>query len=176
MRSPAVPYAGSSGAGRALPATPPPTPTRSRGGWTTLTYAEASQRVLEIAAGFAALGLEPGESVALMMVNSSEHVLADLGAVHAGGVRCTVYSTFAPDQIAFVADDVGARIAVLGGPAELARWEPVLGELPGLRKIIMLEGAPDGDDRFMSLAGLPGPGPRARSPPTRPRSRPAGGR
>ena len=120
------------------------------GGWATLTYAEARGRVLEIAAGFAALGLEPGESVAMMMVNRSEHVLADLGAVHAGGVGCTVYSTFAPDQIAFVADDVGARIAVLGGPAELARWAPVLDRLPGLRKIIMLEGAPGDDERFMS--------------------------
>ncbi len=120
------------------------------GGWATLTYAEARGRVLEIAAGFAALGLEPGESVAMMMVNRSEHVLADLGAVHAGGVGCTVYSTFAPDQIAFVADDVGARIAVLGGPAELARWAPVLDRLPGLRKIIMLEGAPGDDERFMA--------------------------
>ncbi|MEV4477545.1 AMP-dependent synthetase/ligase [Nonomuraea sp. NPDC049504] len=118
-------------------------------GWRTLTYAEARTRVLEIAAGFAALGLRPGEPVALMMVNRSEHVLADLGAVHAGGVGCTIYSTFAPDQIAFVAGDVGARYAVLGGPAELARWEPVLDRLDGLRKIIMLDGAPAGD-RFMT--------------------------
>src|SRR5690606_32610696 len=118
-------------------------------GWSTLTYAEARRRVLEIAAGFAALGLEPGDAVALMMVNRSEHVLADLGAVHAGGVGCTIYSTFAPEQVAFVAGDVNAKIAVIGGPAELARWEPSLDELPDLRKIIMQEGAPDGD-RFMS--------------------------
>ncbi|SEH00762.1 long-chain acyl-CoA synthetase [Nonomuraea solani] len=120
-------------------------------GWSTLTYGQARERVLEIAAAFAALGLEPGESVALMMVNRSEHVLADLGAVHAGGVGCTVYSTFAPDQIAFVAGDVGAKYAVLGGPAELARWEPVLDRLGDLRKIIMLEGAPAGE-RFMTWA------------------------
>ena len=120
------------------------------GGWSTLTYSQARQRVLEIAAGFAALGLEPGEAVALMMVNRSEHVLADLGAVHAGGVSCSVYSTFAPEQVAFVAGDVAARIAVLGGPADLARWEPVLDELPGLRKVVVLEGAPAGDDRFVS--------------------------
>ncbi|GAA2207853.1 AMP-dependent synthetase/ligase [Nonomuraea monospora] len=118
-------------------------------GWRTLSYGQARERVLEIAAAFIALGLEPGEAVALMMVNRSEHVLADLGAVHAGGVGCTVYSTFAPDQIAFVADNVGARYAVLGGPADLARWEPVLDRLDGLRKIIVLEGAPAGD-RFMS--------------------------
>ncbi|SEL97643.1 AMP-dependent synthetase/ligase [Nonomuraea pusilla] len=122
-------------------------------GWATLTYAEARQRVLEIAAGFAALGLEPGDAVALMMVNRSEHVLADLGAVHAGGVGCTVYATFAPDQIAYVAADVGARYAVLGGPADLARWRPALDRLDGLRKVVMLEGAPD-DERFLSWQDL----------------------
>ncbi|WP_061292541.1 AMP-dependent synthetase/ligase [Herbidospora cretacea] len=113
----------------------------SADGWSTLTYREARQRVLEIAAGFAALGVDPGDSVALMMVNRSEHVLADLGAVHAGAIPCSVYATFAPDQIAYVANDVGAKVVVLGGPAEFARWQPVLGELPGLEKIIMLEGA-----------------------------------
>ncbi|MEV5891225.1 AMP-dependent synthetase/ligase [Nonomuraea fuscirosea] len=120
-------------------------------GWRTLTYGQARERILEIAAAFAALGLQPGEAVALMMVNRSEHVLADLGAVHAGGVGCTVYSTFASEQIEFVAGDVGARFAVLGGPADLARWEPVLDRLDGLRKIIMVEDAPEGD-RFMSWA------------------------
>ncbi|GGO23492.1 long-chain acyl-CoA synthetase [Microbispora rosea subsp. aerata] len=119
-------------------------------GWTTLTYAEARERVLKIAAGYAALGLRPGDAVALMLVNRSEHVLADLGAVHAGAVPCSVYATFAPEQVAYVARDVGARIAVLGGPADLARWEPILGELPALTRIIMIEGAPEDDERFLS--------------------------
>ncbi|MEU6411109.1 AMP-dependent synthetase/ligase [Microbispora sp. NPDC046933] len=119
-------------------------------GWTTLTYAEARARVLQIAAGYAALGLRPGDAVALMLVNRSEHVLADLGAVHAGAVPCSVYATFAPEQIAYVARDVGARIAVLGGPDDLARWEPILAELPALTRIVMLEGAPEGDERFLS--------------------------
>ncbi|GAA3113130.1 AMP-dependent synthetase/ligase [Planomonospora alba] len=120
------------------------------GGWTTLTYAEARRRVLQIAAAFAALGVEPGDTVALMMVNRSEHVLADLGAVHAGAASCSVYATFTPDQVAFVAGDVGAKVAVLGGRAELARWEPILDELPRLTRIVMLQDAPAGDDRFMA--------------------------
>ncbi|MFD0664209.1 AMP-dependent synthetase/ligase [Thermocatellispora tengchongensis] len=114
-----------------------------------MTYGQARGRVLEIAAAFAAIGVEPGDAVALMMVNRSEHVLADLGAVHAGATPCSVYSTFAPEQIAFVVSDVGARVAVLGGPDDLARWEPVLDRLTRVEKIVLLEGAPDGD-RFMS--------------------------
>ena len=116
-------------------------------GWQSLTWAQARQRVLEIAAGFAALGLAPGERVALMLPNRSEHVLADLGAVHAGGLGVTLYATLAPEQIAFVAGDCGARIAVLDGAAELARWRPVLEQLPAITKIIVRDPAacPAGD-------------------------------
>ena len=84
-----------------------------------------------VAAGFAALGLQPGERVALMLPNRLEHVLADFGAVHAGGVPVTFYATLAADQIGYMAADCDARIAVLDGAAELARWQPVLASLPG---------------------------------------------
>ncbi|MBO3748703.1 long-chain fatty acid--CoA ligase [Streptosporangiaceae bacterium NEAU-GS5] len=116
-------------------------------GWVTLTFGQAREKVLAIAAGFVALGLQPGDAVALMMVNRSEHVLADLGALHAGALPCSVYSTFAPEQVAFVAGDVKARVAVLGGAGELARWSDALA---GLDKVIMLDGAPEGDDKFIS--------------------------
>ena len=106
-------------------------------GWQSLTWSQARQLVLEIAAGFAALGLAPGERVALMLPNRSEHVLADLGAVHAGGLGVTLYATLASEQIAFVAADCDARIAVLDGAGELARWQPILEQLPGIRKVIV---------------------------------------
>jgi long-subunit acyl-CoA synthetase (AMP-forming) len=115
--------------------------------WDTLTWAQTRQRVLELAAGFAALGLAPGERVALMLPNRTEHVLADLAAVHAGGLGVTFYATLAPDQIAFIAADCDARIAVLDGASQLGRWRQVLDKLPGLRKIIVVDEAacPAGD-------------------------------
>ncbi|MFB4318615.1 AMP-dependent synthetase/ligase [Actinomadura sp. 21ATH] len=120
--------------------------------WNTLTWADVRRRARETAAGFAALGLAPGDFVALMMPNRSEHVLADLGAVHAGGVPTTVYATLAADQIAFVAADCAARYAVLDGRDQLDRWLPALDRLPELRKIIVVDAAavPAGDDRFLS--------------------------
>jgi long-chain acyl-CoA synthetase len=111
--------------------------TEAGDGWQTLTWAQTRQQVLELAAGFTALGLAPGERVALMLPNRTEHVLADLGAVHAGGLGVTFYATLAPEQVAFVAGDCNARIAVVDGAGELARWQPVLDQLPGLKKIIV---------------------------------------
>ena len=123
--------------------------------WQTLTWAEARQQVLELAAGFAALGLAKGERVALMLPNRTEHVLADLGAVHAGGIPVTIYATLAADQIAYVAGDCDARIAVLDGTAELPRWQQILDRLPGLEKIVVLDPAacPAGD-RYLTWAAF----------------------
>ena len=117
------------------------------GPWQTITWAQTRQHALELAAGFVELGLQPGERVALMMPNRVEHVLADLGVVHAGGVPVTFYATLAADQIGYVAADCEATIAVLDGASELARWQAVLTGLPGLRKIIVRDGAacPAGD-------------------------------
>ena len=122
-------------------------------GWQSLTWSQVRQRVLEVAAGFAAVGLAPGERVALMLPNRSEHVLADLGAVHAGGLGVTLYATLASEQIAYVAADCDARIAVLDGAGELGRWRPILEQLPGIKKIIVRDPAacPAGD-RYMTWA------------------------
>ena len=116
----------------------------------TLTWGETRRDVLRIASAFVALGLEPGDVVALMMPNRTEHVLADLGAVHAGGTPTTLYATLAPEQVAYVAGNCDARYAVLDGRDQLDRWLPVLSELPSLRKVIVLADRPEGDDRFLS--------------------------
>jgi len=107
------------------------------GGWQTLTWPQARDQVLRLAASFEALGLAPGERVVLMLPNRTEHWLADQAAVHAGGVPVTFYATLAPEQIAYTAQDCDARIAVLDGEPELVRWRPVLASLPGLKKIIV---------------------------------------
>ena len=123
------------------------------GPWQTITWEQTRQQASELAAGLIDLGLEPGDRVALMLPNRVEHVLADLGVVHAGGVPVTFYATLAADQIGYVAGDCQATIAVLDGASELARWQAVLTGLPGLTKIIVRDGAacPSGD-QYLSWA------------------------
>ena len=123
------------------------------GPWQTITWEQTRQRALELAAGLIELGLQPGERVALMLPNRVEHVLADLGAVHAGGVPVTFYATQAADQIGYVAADCEATIAVLDGASELARWKAVLSSLPRLKKIIVRDAAAcQPGDQYLSWA------------------------
>ena len=85
--------------------------------------AEAREQVLRLAASFEALGLAPGERVALMMPNLTEHWLADQAVVHACGLPVTFYSTLPPGQIAVPPEDCDARVAVVYGQHELALWQ-----------------------------------------------------
>ncbi len=83
--------------------------------WTTLTWSEVHRKVAVLAAGYAALGIERGEHVLLMMGNRPEHWLSDLALVHLGAVPVTVYGTSAPEQIAHIARHSRARVAVVEG-------------------------------------------------------------
>ena len=95
------------------------------GAWTTLTWAGVRDRVARLAAGLAALGVERGDHVLMMMANRPEHWLTDLALVHLGAVPVSVYGTAAPGQIAHIVRHSRARLAVVEGAGEVARWEPL---------------------------------------------------
>jgi long-chain acyl-CoA synthetase len=123
------------------------------GSWQTLTWQQFRAEALRLAAALVRLGLRPGERVALMLPNRTEHVLADLAVVHAGGVPVTFYATLAADQIKYVASDCDVRIAVLDGASELARWQSLSDDLPGLTKIIVRDpAASSAGEKFLSWA------------------------
>ncbi|HEX6932301.1 MAG TPA: AMP-dependent synthetase/ligase, partial [Streptosporangiaceae bacterium] len=121
------------------------------GAWQTVTWREFRDQVLRLAAGLVSLGLRPGDRVALMLPNRMEHVLADQAVLHAGGVPVTFYATLAPDQIRYVAADCQVRMAVLDGASELARWAPLLADLPNLATVIVRDAAVcPADERHLS--------------------------
>ena len=58
-----------------------------------LTWAEYTERVERIAAGLQALGVERGDTVALMLLNRPEFHRVDAAAPHAGAIPFSVYNT-----------------------------------------------------------------------------------
>lgn len=97
--------------------------------WATLTWAEVRERVARLAAGFAALGVGPGDHVLMMMGNRSEHWLTDLALVHLRAVPVSVYSTAAPGQVAHIVEHSRARLAVVEGAEEARTWKPLVESL-----------------------------------------------
>lgn len=101
-------------------------------GWRTLTWTVLRETALDLAAALIARGLEPGDTVAIMASSRIEHVLADLAAVHAGGIPMSIYNTLAPEQVAYVARHRSPAFVILEGADQLARWETALRGSPDL--------------------------------------------
>src|SRR5882672_4430093 len=61
------------------------------GHYRPLSWAEAADSVRRLARGLAALGIEPGDRVALVSENRPEWVIADLAIMEAGAVTVPTY-------------------------------------------------------------------------------------
>ncbi len=109
--------------------------------WGRKTWSEYREQVAEIAMGLAGLGVRHGDFVALMARNRPEHLLADLGAVHAGATGVSVYQSLAPEQIAYIAGHCEAKVAVVEDREYMQRWEKVKSDLPALERVVMIEDA-----------------------------------
>ncbi|MFM8525189.1 MAG: AMP-binding protein [Cyanobacteriota bacterium] len=109
------------------------------------TYAELAAAIEQVAAGFASLGLAPGEVVALLADNSPRWLLADQGLMRLGAADAVRGSTAPVEECRYIVEDSGAVALVLENAAQL-RSLRMAGPLPErLRWIVLLQGDPDPD-------------------------------
>jgi long-chain acyl-CoA synthetase len=123
-------------------------------GWRTLTWAEVVGSARAVAGALIDRGVQPGDTVALMCSNRVEHVIADLGAVHAGATPMTVYATLAPEQVRYIAGHSLPSVVVLEGQEQLDRWQLALAEVPSIRQVVVIDGTPCDDPRAVSWEEL----------------------
>jgi long-chain acyl-CoA synthetase len=109
-----------------------------------ITYAELGSAVREIAGGLAALGVEPGDRVAILSSTRPEWTLADFGALAAGATVVPVYHTNSPEECAYVLSHSGSRTVFCEDVAQLAKIEQVRGECPSLNDVVLMLGEAEG--------------------------------
>jgi acyl-CoA synthetase (AMP-forming)/AMP-acid ligase II len=78
-----------------------------------VSYAELARRVRASAAALRALGVRPGERVALLMRETPECAAAWLGAVYAGAAVVSLNPRAADADCRHVVADSGARLALV---------------------------------------------------------------
>ena len=103
------------------------------------TWRDYAALVARVAAGFRALGLAPGERVAIMGDACEEWVLADLAAQAAGGVSFGVYPTASAAELEYQLRDAGASIFVAENQEYVDKLLPLLPRLPALRRIVVID-------------------------------------
>jgi long-chain acyl-CoA synthetase len=99
----------------------------------------AAAQVRQYAGGLAKLGLQKGDTVAIMTNNRPEFYAVDMAAASLGGVPFSIYQTSTPEQIGYVVSDAGAKIAIVEAPF-LEVFNRARSELPQLETVIVMGG------------------------------------
>jgi len=133
--------------------------------WRTRSWADYAEEVRQAGRALLALGLEPGQAVAILGYNRPEWTIAGHAAMLAGGALSGIYWTSAPAEIAYIVGHSEAPILIVETREQAEQALQLKADLPKLRQIVMMRGAtpPDGVmsfEAFMALGSEPADSPQ----------------
>jgi long-chain acyl-CoA synthetase len=115
-----------------------------------VSYREALARARAAARGLAALGIEPGDRVALLSENRPEWALADYACLLSGVVDVPVYSTLIAEQVAYVLADSGARLVFASTAEEVTKAQEAARGAGRDVRIVAFDAEAAGDEGVIS--------------------------
>src|SRR5690349_9986889 len=119
---------------------------RTPGGAQEITWRQYGERVRRIATGLSALGVGPGDSVGIMLVNRPEFALVDTAVLHLGAIPFSIYNTSSPEQVRYLFGNAGNRVVITE-----QNFLPVITAAgTGVATVVSI----DGGEAAMSLAEL----------------------
>jgi long-chain acyl-CoA synthetase len=143
-------------------ATPSAVALRSKrhGLWKAVSYGELRARVAAFAGGLSALGVAPGDPVALVAENSPEWVVADLAIQWLGATSVALAPQTPPDAIVRVLERAGAAVVICGDQEHVDTVLEAGDALAAVTSVVVLNrtGLSRYDDaRLKALDDLAGP-------------------
>lgn len=120
--------------------------------WHSLSYAQLMVRIMEWRRAYAAMNLERGTRIGILMPNSIDHACADQAALANGLVPVPLHAIDTPGASAFILSDSRAQVLVTN---KLTRWKQIKaagGDLQDLTAVIITED--EVDDETGMVRGL----------------------
>ncbi|MDQ3769196.1 MAG: long-chain fatty acid--CoA ligase [Actinomycetota bacterium] len=112
--------------------------------WRRMGYAELGRNVTALARGLLALGVEPGDRVAILSQTRPEWTYADFAVLCVGGVVAPVYQTNSSEECRYVLEHSGARVLFCEDAVQLEKVEAIRGHLPALEHVVAFTQAREG--------------------------------
>jgi long-chain acyl-CoA synthetase len=97
--------------------------------WNRISWQQYGQMVQEVAAALISTGLQPGDRVAILGDNRPEWLICHLATMTIGCVTCGIYSTSAPEEVAFVAGHSESRVLFVENEEQVDKVLQILPEL-----------------------------------------------
>jgi long-chain acyl-CoA synthetase len=122
---------------------------KTPGVWTDVSAKDFLEQVEDLAKGFIATGIRPGDAVAIMSRTRYEWALVDYALWFAGAVSVPIYETSAPAQIEWVLSDSGSVALFVETSDHLSRFETIKGSVPSVKQVWKFD-----DDPLVKLVAM----------------------
>jgi long-chain acyl-CoA synthetase len=123
------------------------------GTYQPVSTAELVDRVRRLSKALGALGVQPGDRVALMSENGPHWPTVDFAALCCGGVVVPIYPTLLPDQSSYIANDCGAKVVFAETTNHLEGLLSKADALPKVEHYVLIKGE-SSDPRVTTMAAL----------------------
>lgn len=107
-----------------------------RGIWREYTFADVLDNVRALALGLRTLGLERGQTLAIIGENEPEHYWAEFAALSLGAKVVSLYPDLTPDEVAYLLGDSEATLLVAQDQEQVDKALAVFQDVKGLRGIV----------------------------------------
>jgi long-chain acyl-CoA synthetase len=107
--------------------------------WQEVSWADYWNRAELVGHALLALGIEPGDRVAVHSENRREWLYSDIGAISVRATTVGLYPTNPAAEVSYLLSHSGARVLIAEDQEQVDKALEVLDQLPDLEKIIYLE-------------------------------------
>nr|WP_225937029.1 long-chain fatty acid--CoA ligase [Myxococcus sp. RHSTA-1-4] len=125
------------------------------GRWQDVTWAQILEDVKAVSAGLVALGVKPGDRVALFANTSLQWIICDLAISATQAITVPIYSSNTPDECRYIINHSEASVLFVDSDEKdakqvgrLTRIRQKLAEMPSLQKIIAFNGPVSGGNEM----------------------------
>lgn len=108
---------------------------KTPGVWTDVSAKDFLEQVKDLAKGFIAVGISPGDAVAIMSRTRYEWALVDYALWFAGAVSVPIYETSAPAQIEWVLSDSNSVALFVESAEHQKRFESIKSAVPSVKQV-----------------------------------------
>ncbi|WP_434056471.1 AMP-dependent synthetase/ligase [Georgenia wangjunii] len=108
-------------------------------GFVPVTAQHFADDVLALAKGLVALGVAPGDRIAIMSRTSYEWSLLDFATWAVGAVPVPIYETSSAEQVAWITADAGVRLVFTETHALAGLVEPLVDSVETLERVLVID-------------------------------------
>ena len=107
--------------------------------WKSYSWRDYYETTKKIGLALMDLGVQKGEPVLILAEDRREWIYCDLAAASIGAIPAGVYTTDSAGQLAYLANDSGARVLFVENDEQLDKWLQARGDMPGIEHVIVFD-------------------------------------